>query len=327
MPGRSVDIAIAQCRNRRYSFIICRFAPPPGGRVNRMSLLRYLHLDVFAATAGGGNHLGVVIGADAWTTTAMQRFARWTALVETTFLLPPTDPRASYRVRIFTPHKEIPFAGHPSIGSAHAALETGLATPVDGLLWQECDAGVLPIRVEGHADRRELLLQSPGERVLLTGRDAHPLLAATLAGIACGTLPPALVDGGRRWWLAEMADEAGLRAWQPDHAAILALAQASDSMGLCAFARAAQGERQLVVRAFPAGVGIVEDPASGAANGLIAAYIADAEPDGPLARGYQVSQGREIGHDAQLIVRIDGDAIWVGGRSHIVIDGSLAWSP
>ena len=292
-----------------------------------MSPLRYLHLDVFAATAGGGNHLGVVIGADDWDEIAMQRFARWTALVETTFLLPPTNPRASYRVRIFTPNKEIPFAGHPSIGSAHAALETGLTTPVDGLLWQECEAGVLPIRVEGHGARRELLLQSPGERVLLAGRDAHPLLAATLSGIECGALPPALVDGGRRWWLTEVADEASLRQWQPDHAAILALAQASDSMGLCAFARAAQGERQLVVRAFPAGVGIVEDPASGAANGLIAAYIVHAEPTGPLARGYQVSQGREIGHDAQLIVHIDSDAIWVGGRTHTVVDGSLTWSP
>ncbi len=81
-------------------------------------LLRYLHLDVFAATPGGGNHLGVVIGADDWDAAAMQRFARWTALVETTFLLAPTDPAARYRVRIFTPHKEIPFAGHPSIGSA-----------------------------------------------------------------------------------------------------------------------------------------------------------------------------------------------------------------
>src|SRR5690348_4262810 len=182
--------------------------------------LRYLHLDVFAATAGGGNHLGVVIGADDWNTAAMQRFARWTALVETTFLLPPTEPQASYRVRIFTPHKEIPFAGHPSIGSAHAALEWGLARPRDGLLWQECGAGVLPIRVEGDGASRELLLQSPGERVLATGNDAHPLLAASLAGIERGALPPALVDGGRRWWLAEVADEAALRAWRPDHAAI-----------------------------------------------------------------------------------------------------------
>lgn len=289
--------------------------------------LRYLHLDVFAATAGGGNHLGVVIGADDWNTAAMQRFARWTALVETTFLLPPTEPQASYRVRIFTPHKEIPFAGHPSIGSAHAALECGLARPRDGLLWQECGAGVLPIRVEGDGASRELLLQSPGERVLATGDDAHPLLAASLAGIERGALPPALVDGGRRWWLAEVADEAALRAWRPDHAAIKELAEASESMGLCVFARSRQPDYQLVVRAFPAGVGIVEDPASGAANGLIAAYIAHAEPHGALAGGYQVSQGREIGHDARLVVHLDGTTIWVGGRSRTVIDGTLDWKP
>ena len=292
-----------------------------------MASLRYLHLDVFAATLGGGNHLGVVIGADGWSDQAMQRFARWTALVETTFLLPPTDPKASYRVRIFTPYKEIPFAGHPSIGSAHAVLACGLAETRDGLLWQECGAGVLPIRVEGNGPGRELLLQSPGERVLDTGPAAHPLLPASLSGIELGTLPPALVDGGRRWWLAEVADEASLRAWQPDHAAIGALAQASDSMGLCAFARSGHPGYQLVVRALPSGVGIVEDPASGAANGLIAAYIVHAEPHGTLARGYQVSQGREIGHDARLIVRIDDTSIWVGGRSHTVVDGTLEWDP
>jgi PhzF family phenazine biosynthesis protein len=295
-----------------------------------MTVLRYLHLDVFAATPGGGNHLGVVIGANDWDAGAMQRFARWTALVETTFLLPPTDPRASYRVRIFTPHAEIPFAGHPSIGSAHAALECGLAEAHEGLLWQECGAGVLPIRVQGAGATRELLLRSPAEKVLATGLAAHPLLASALKGIEPGGWPPALVDGGRRWWLAEVSDEASLRAWQPDHAAIGALAKASDSMGLCAFARAQQEsperDYQLVVRAFPAGVGIVEDPASGAANGLIAAYIAQAEPNGSLARGYQVSQGREIGHDARLAVRIEDNVAWIGGRSHIVIDGALDWA-
>ena len=98
-------------------------------------------------------------------------------------------------------------------------------------------------------------------------------------------------------------------------------------MGLCVFARAAHAEYQLVVRAFPAGVGIVEDPASGAANGLIAAYIAHAEPDGPLARGYHVSQGREIGHDARLVVQIDNGVIWTGGRSHTVIDDMLDCVP
>jgi PhzF family phenazine biosynthesis protein len=289
-------------------------------------LLRYLHLDVFAATLGGGNHLGVVIGANDWNTDDMQRFARWTALVETTFLLAPTDPEASYRVRIFTPQKEIPFAGHPSIGSAHAALACGLVQPRDGLLWQECGAGVLPIRMQGDGDRRELLLRSPEASIVETGVGAHPLLAAALGGTGLGAVPPALVDGGRRWWLAEVADEAALRAWQPDHAAIGALAQASDSMGLCAFARCTGNDYQLAVRAFPAGVGIVEDPASGAANGLIAAYLAMAEPQGPFARGYHVSQGREIGHDARLIARIEDGAVWIGGHSRVVIDGTLDWS-
>lgn len=290
-----------------------------------MPQLRYLHLDVFAASYGGGNHLGVVTDARGWTDPQMQRFARWTNLVETTFLLPPSDPKASYRVRIFTPHKEIPFAGHPSIGSAHAVLDCGLAQPRDGLLWQECGAGVLPIRVEGEGAQRVLLLQSPHAVVEKTGLDAHPLLPAAVAGIALGHLPPAYVAGGRHWWLAECADEASLRAWQPDFAAIKALAEATDSLGLCAFARSTHPAYQVVVRAFPAGVGIVEDPASGAANGLIAAYIAHAEPQGPLARGYTVSQGREIGHDAALIARMDGEAGWIGGRTHTIVDGTLHW--
>jgi PhzF family phenazine biosynthesis protein len=287
--------------------------------------IRYLHLDVFAATPGGGNHLGVVTDAAGWSDARMQAFARWTNLVETTFLLPPTQAGASYRVRIFTPHKEIAFAGHPSIGSAHAVLLCGLATPTDGVLWQECGAGVLPIRIEGEDAARQLLLKSPQAIVEKTGLDAHPLLNAALAGIELGTLPPAYVAGGRHWWLAECADEASLRQWQPDHGAIGALAHVTDSLGLCVFARSSHPDYQLVVRAFPAGVGLVEDPASGAANGLIAAYIAHAEPNRPLARGYTVSQGREIGHDASLTVRIDGDTVWIGGQTNTIIDGTLHW--
>lgn len=255
----------------------------------------------------------------------MQRFARWNNLVETTFVLPPTQPDASYRVRIFMPGHEIPFASHPSIGSAHALLERGLAQPRNGLLWQECGAGVLPMRVEGEGTSRCLLLRPPPDEIVSTGLDAHPLLGNALHGIPIGKLPPALVEGGRLWWLAEVADEAALRAWQPEHSAIGALARATDSMGLCVFARRASASPELVVRAFPAGVGIVEDPASGAANGLIAAYLAKAEPDGAYARGYTVSQGREMGHDAQLVIRIEGTDIWVGGRTHTVVCGTLDW--
>lgn len=287
--------------------------------------VRYLHLDVFAASPGGGNHLGVVLNAGHWSSAAMQRFARWNNLVETTFLLAPTRREASYRVRIFTPHQEIPFASHPSIGSAHALLECGLAQPRDGLLWQECGAGVLPVRVEGEGSSPCLLLRPPPEQIVRTGLDAHPLLAAALGDIRLGTLPPALVEGGRKWWLAEIADEAVLRGWNPDHGAIGVLARATESMGLCAFARTTSPIRALVVRAFPAGVGITEDPASGAANGLIAAYLAKAEPAGLFAHGYVVSQGREVGHDAELIIRIHGGEVWVGGRTHTVVQGTLDW--
>ncbi|HET9484135.1 MAG TPA: PhzF family phenazine biosynthesis protein, partial [Xanthomonadales bacterium] len=98
-----------------------------------------------------------------------------------------------------------------------------------------------------------------------------------------------------------------------------------DSLGLCVFARASGEHYELVVRAFPAGVGIVEDPASGAANGLIAAYIGDSEPAGPLATGYRVSQGREIGHDARLLIRIEGTSVWVGGQTQTVVTGTVSW--
>jgi PhzF family phenazine biosynthesis protein len=300
-----------------------------------MAAFRYLHLDVFAASPGGGNHLGVVVDADGWSDAAMQGFARWTNLVETVFLAPPSTAAASYRVRMFTPRQEIAFAGHPSVGSAHAALYCGLAQVRNRLLWQECLAGVLPIRVEGEGTARELLLRTPPARVLAVGHDAHALLAAALAGAPAGVLPPALVEGGRRWWLAEIADVASLRHWQPEHRAIKALAEASSCMGVCAFARnpeksttvGGHATYQLVVRAFAAGAGIAEDPASGAANGLLAAYLAQAEPGGELSRGYAVSQGREIGHDARLRVSIEADAIWVGGPCRTVIDGSLDWSP
>jgi PhzF family phenazine biosynthesis protein len=287
---------------------------------------RYFQLDVFTHRPGGGNPLGVVVGADDWSDSAMQAFATWTDIVETTFLLSPSTPTASYRLRIFTPTREIAFAGHPSIGSAHVALQSGFSGAHDGVLIQECQAGLLPIRVECQAGERRLSIQAPKASVLKTGVDSKSLLGSTLEKVRLGALPPAFVEGGRRWWLAEFAEEWALRAWHPDHAAIKKIALDSDSLGLCVFARSNDPGYDIALRAFPAGVGIVEDPASGAANGLVAAYIAAAEPDGPLACGYTVSQGREIGHDAQLEIRIDSDAtVWVGGRTQTVIEGEVDW--
>ena len=292
-----------------------------------MLTFHYQQLDVFPAShGGGGNPLGVVIGAQDFTAEDMQRFAAWTNLVETTFLLPPEDERASYRVRIFTPTREIAFAGHPSIGSAHAALDARFAKPVDGRIVQQCGAGLLPIRIEGLHERRELFVQAPRASDVTSEARGTECLRKALGNRPLGALPPALINGGRRWWVAEFVDEHAVRAWKPDHEAIGELAKIDDCLGLCVFARCARSNYQLVVRAFPAGVGIVEDPASGAANGLIAAWIAMREPEGALAHGYRVSQGREMGHDAAISLRIDNDGmVWVGGRTHTVTDRTLTW--
>src|SRR5690606_27824227 len=115
------------------------------------------------------------------------------------------------------------------------------APPKDGRLMQECGAGLLPIQVEGEGEARRLYVQSPATRVLAVDPRHASLLHGVLAGTQRGALPPAFIEGGRRWWVAEFADESSLRGWRPDHAAIAALAKASDSLGLCAFARAAGG--------------------------------------------------------------------------------------
>jgi PhzF family phenazine biosynthesis protein len=291
-----------------------------------MPTFRYLELDVFPATSGGGNPLGVVVDARGWEDEAMQRFAAWTNLVETTFLLPAENDASNYHLRIFTPAKEIPFAGHPSIGSAHAALDTGFAKAHDGKLIQQCGAGLLPVRVEGDGETRELFVQAPAAKNVTHLAASRHTLSAALGDHYNRKLSPGLIEGGRRWWVAEFADEESVRSWQPDHETIGALAKVDNCLGLCVFARCGGADYQLVVRAFPAGVGIVEDPASGAANGLIATWIAMREPDGPLARGYRVSQGREMGHDASITIRIDADrTVWVGGRTQTIADRTLTW--
>lgn len=291
-----------------------------------LSALRFLQLDVFTEHPGGGNPLGVVIGAESWSGADMQAFAAWTNLVETTFLLRPSEASASYRVRIFTPSREIAFAGHPSLGTAHAALESGFVDHDAAALVQQCDAGLLPVEINRSRAQRELSVQAPKARVVRHGQEASAALRDILGDVQLGALKAALVEGGRKWWLAEFASEAELRAWRPDHTAIGSLARATDTLGLCAFARSQGDDFELAVRAFPCGVGILEDPASGAANGLIATFIAHAEPSGPLARGYRVSQGREIGRDAKLRIRIDPDqTIWVGGCTQTIFDGRLNW--
>jgi PhzF family phenazine biosynthesis protein len=287
---------------------------------------RFLQVDVFAERAGAGNPLAVIVDSDGLDTAAMQGIATWTNLAETTFLLPPTDAGADYRVRIFSTRQEIAFAGHPSIGSAHAALASGLCVSRHGTLVQQCQAGLLPIRCDG-GDRFAVRVPRSGIVRYDDGREG--LLAAALGGAARGALAPALVEGGRRWWLAELADAAAVRAIRPDATAIAALAAGTGSLGLCVFARSAgcyPSGADLVVRAFPLGVGIPEDPASGAANAAIAAFLDEAGALGRLGDAYVASQGREIGRDARLSLRIDAERqVWVGGPCRSVVRGRMHW--
>jgi PhzF family phenazine biosynthesis protein len=286
----------------------------------------FVQLDVFAARPGDGNPLAVVLDAAGLDDATMQAIARWTRLPETTFVLPPTTPEASYRLRIFSPRREVPFAGHPSIGSAHAVLEAGLAAPRDGRLVQECAVGLLPIQVQGEGRARRLSVRAPRARVLETGDAADPRLAPALSGLALGALPPVLMDGGRRWWIAELRDETTLRALSPPWDAISELAKASDAMGLCVFARCAGVGYDLAVRAFVGQPAQVEDAASGAANATLAAWLSHSNAL-PNADGrYVVSQGREVGHDARLELQVDADGeVWSGGQVQTVVTGSLDW--
>ena len=286
----------------------------------------YVQADVFADRPGAGNPLAVVLDAEGLSDEQMQAIARWTRLPETTFVLPPVDPETSYRIRMFSPRREVPFAGHPSVGTAHAVLDAGLAVPRDGLLVQDGAAGKLPLRVNGEGPTRTIAVRTPRASLVETASADDPRLAAALAGLPLGQLPPALMDGGRRWWLVELADEAGLRAASPNWEAISRLAEDTGSMGVCVYARSDDPVHYLAVRAWVGAPAQFEDAASGAANATLAAWLASqgALPgDGGF---YRVSQGREVGFDAiiELTVDADGD-VWSGGRIARVVEGTIGW--
>ena len=286
----------------------------------------FVQADVFADRPGAGNPLAVVLDAAGLDDAAMQAIARWTRLPETTFVLPPTRPGASYALRMFSPKKEVPFAGHPSVGTAHVVLEAGLAEPRQGVLLQEGVAGLLPLRVDMDAGVRRIAIRTPRAQLVETAEARGARLAEALDWLPAGALPPALMDGGRRWWLAEARDEASLRSALPDWDSIAALARATASMGVLAFARCHGQDYQVAARAFVGGPALFEDAASGAANATLAAWLAlrDALPGS--GGHYQVSQGREVGHDARLHMQVDADGeVWSGGQVVSVVRGTIDW--
>jgi PhzF family phenazine biosynthesis protein len=289
---------------------------------------RYLQLDVFARSPGAGNPLGVVFDAAGMDATSMQAFAAWTNLSETIFLLPPEQAPAHYRVRIFTPRQELPFAGHPSVGAAWAAIDGGIVAADTRSLVQECAAGLLPVRIADSGEARSVHVRAPRAAPCATSDANSVNLAAALRGWTLGKQAPALWSNGPDWWLVELADERAVRALQPDLASIAALTIASGAVGLAVFGRAdnADGNYQLAVRAFCPADNIPEDPVTGSANACIAALLSGSGALPGSGGRYRASQGREVGRDGLVEVEVEaGGDVWIGGDVQRVIEGSVLW--
>jgi PhzF family phenazine biosynthesis protein len=281
---------------------------------------RFRQVDVFTATPLAGNAVAVVLDGAGLADATMQRLAAWTNLSETTFVLPPTAPEASYRLRIFTPRSELAFAGHPTIGSAHAVLEAGIAAPRDGVLRQECRAGVLPIRVDGS----RLMVRVPEPRLVRECVVPAPALAEMVGAPIVGE--PRAIDMGPVWLIGEVAEAAALRSLVPDLPAVERLSHEHGLTGVTLFALPADPSDAVVVRSFAPAAGVSEDPVCGSGNASVAAYLAATKRlDRPTAQ-YRASQGREVGRDGIVEVRVadEGRAIEIGGTAVTVIAGTIA---
>ncbi|MDC7805939.1 PhzF family phenazine biosynthesis protein [Luteimonas sp BLCC-B24] len=290
-----------------------------------MRTRRYLQLDVFSAHPGAGNPLGVFVDAEGLDAAAMQAIAAWTNLSETIFLLPP-DAGADYRVRIFTPRQELPFAGHPSVGAAWAVVDQGLARADGGRLVQQCGAGLLPVRLDtGGRDRRPSV-RAPRATPVATPDGSRGALDAVLRALDARHAPHALIDNGPRWWCVDLGEAEVVRGLRPPLPEIAALSLASNAVGLAVCGRARASDHALVVRAFCPADGIPEDPVTGSANAALAAWLhGDGRMDDLGAR-YIASQGRELGRDGRVSVEIDAEGgIWIGGQVQPVIRGTLDW--
>lgn len=280
----------------------------------------FKQVDVFTRVPFMGNPVAVILDAMALSTEEMQRVARWTNLSETTFVLP--SAHADYRLRIFTPLSELPFAGHPTVGSAHALIEAGLVAPRGGRLTQECVAGVIALRVE--ADGR-VFARAPKPSVRGVEIDGSRLAAAIGTPLATGPAPM-LVDVGPVWLIAQVADVLSLSEAHPDLAAIDTLSRSVGVLGISAFAISSDSAitERVHVRTWAPGAGVPEDPACGSCNAALGAYLGVTGLLTRTGRAYVASQGRALGRDARIEVSVKGpEEVEIGGHAVTVLDGSI----
>ena len=294
----------------------------------------FKQVDVFTSTPYFGNPLAVVLDGSGIDDAAMQRFAAWTNLSETTFVLPPTEPTADYRVRIFTPGGELPFAGHPTLGSCHAWLQAGGKPKAAGHIVQQSAVGLVPIRREGE----RLAFAAPPVKRIAPSPTLLAKVAAALGLKAQQIVTAQLLDNGPAWLGLLLADADTVLTLKPDHRALRELGQKVGVAGLPssaaspvliarsnrearAFARTEEAPADIEVRAFAAPVGIEEDPVTGSFNASLAQWLI---ADGHLPESYVAAQGQTLGRAGRVHIQRDADGqVWVGGDSVTCIDGTV----
>ncbi len=285
----------------------------------------YKVVDVFTSTPLLGNPVAVVLDAAGLDTEAMQRIASWTNLSGTTFLLPPTTAEADYRLRIFTPRSELPIAGHPTLGSAYAVLEAGRIVPRDGKVVQECGAGLIGITEEGTGAARCLTLGLPPAALRPLTPDEVNELEAVLGHPVLRDVPPAIVDVGAVWVVAQLAGAAQLLALTPDFARSAAFERRLGATGLSLFGAHESGDAEIEVRSFAPSCGIDEDPVCGSGNGTIAVFRWARGQRPTTGTNYMAAQGRCVGRDGRVLVAVDAAGqVSLGGACVTCIDGTLS---
>jgi PhzF family phenazine biosynthesis protein len=288
-----------------------------------MSSLRFKQVDVFTQKPFSGNPVAVVLDADTLDTDEMQRIAAWTNLSETTFVLTPSSAGTDYRLRIFTPKQELPFAGHPTIGSAHAVLESGFAAARQGSLRQQCLAGVIDIKIEKTQDGDRIFIRTPQAKVSALEPSQSQRLTAALGAPADASRPPLRVDVGVIWLIADLGDGRIVDGLNPDLQSVLEISGESRAAGVTVFGLADNVQSRMHVRSFAPAIGVREDPVCGSGNATDAAYLIHTGLISEIGTDYTARQGMNVGRDGLVAVKVDGDEIRIGGYAVTCIDGIL----
>jgi PhzF family phenazine biosynthesis protein len=271
---------------------------------------RFAQVDVFGSGPCSGNPVAVVLDAEGLSTKEMQRFSRWTNLSETTFVLPPSSPEADYRVRIFTPALELPFAGHPTLGTCHAWLEAGREARDPGEIVQECGAGLVRIR----RDQDRLAFAAPPlVRSGPASDEEVERVAAALGVDRSELLAVEWVDNGPGWIAALLESADCVLGIEPTGVDF--------DLGVVGF-HPDGSEAAVELRAFfPINGVTAEDPVTGSLNASVAQWLLGS---GRLQAPYVATQGSAIGRDGRVYISHDEEGtIWVGGRSETVLTGEV----